>query len=99
MNTYFNINIGKAKPYIDKDGKNSSANRLVPLQPLAFQTSYNIRKLMELPLHIVNTGDMDLMKKEVFCNLRWLDAKLRATSYRWIYLSDTRYLNLIIDDV
>ena len=45
---------GRAKAYIDpRTKKEMSQDRLVAPQPLLFENVYNLRKLMELPLHLV----------------------------------------------
>ena len=59
------------------------AVRYVAAQPLKFESEWNVRKLMELPEHIIKCGDLQVLKDEVLCNLHWLLAKLKATSYRY----------------
>ena len=58
--------------------------RYVAAQPLRFESEWNVRKMMELPLHMVKCGDLQALKDEVLFNLEWLLAKLKATSYRYV---------------
>ena len=73
---------GASKSYVDHKGKHGSADRLVSSQPLKFDKVYNTRKLMELPHHLVAADMLTELKNDVLCNLDWLLAKFKATSYR-----------------
>ena len=73
---------GKAKPYVDKNGKMCEKDRHLSSQPLKYDKNFNMRKLMELPLHLVNAEKLDILKEEVVCNLKWLLNKMLATSVR-----------------
>ena len=77
---------GTAKPYVDKDGQTVLKDRLVARQPLMFDNEkgkeavFNLRKLNELPHHLLHAGDLKRLREEALCNFEFLLAKLRATS-------------------
>ena len=83
---------GAKKPYTDNKGKSDLSDRLVAVQPLMFDKMYNLRKMMELPHHLVAADMLTELKEHVLCNIDWLLAKLKATSYRF---GDTWYDTLI----
>ena len=81
------------KPYTDRKGVTSEADRYVANQPLVFKESsdneksgstktvFNLRKMNELPHHLCKTctpQNMDQLKSEVLCNFDWLYEKTRA---------------------
>ena len=43
---------------------------------------YNLRHLNELPYHLLNSQQMDALKKQCLCNFEFMLAKLSATSLR-----------------
>ncbi|CAF0731081.1 unnamed protein product [Brachionus calyciflorus] len=64
---------------------NISADRLCPLQPLQFESfhayvkpRFNLRKLALMPYHLVNADMIDELYKNVFFNIDWIYAKIRA---------------------
>ena len=80
------------------------ADRKVPLQPLVFglQTNvglrhrnsgvsirYNLRKLSELPHHLIESKRFAELRDEVLFNYQWIYVKLKATSLQDV-LSDFR---------
>lgn len=76
---------GNKKPFLNKDGETIYMDRLVSKQPLMFETNedhtvFNFRKLTELPHHLLNSNQLENLKKEALCNFEFLLAKLRATS-------------------
>lgn len=77
---------GAGKPYVDKDGQTVFKDRLVAKQPLTFSNEkekrevFNLRKLNELPHHLLHAGDLKRLKEETLCNFEFLLAKLRGTS-------------------
>ncbi|XP_015761026.1 PREDICTED: uncharacterized protein LOC107340178 [Acropora digitifera] len=77
---------GAAKPYVDKEGHTLLKDRLVSAQPLVFHsedaqgTIFNLRKLNELPFHLLHSGDRKRLKEMTLCNFEFLLTKLRATS-------------------
>lgn len=77
---------GAGKPYVGKDGKTVVKDRLLAKQPLTFRNEnekrevFNLRKLNELPHHLLQAGDLQRLKEETLCNFEFLLAKLRATS-------------------
>ena len=77
---------GARKPYVDKDKQTVLEDRLVAKQPLTFTNEkekrevFNLRKLSELPYHLLHSGDLKRLKDETLCNFEFLLAKLRATS-------------------
>ena len=76
---------------------------MVPEQPLEFsehsvhhqakRLRYNLRKLSELPYHLVKSRRITDLKQEVFFSYPWLITKLKAMSLHDI-LSDFRYVTL-----
>ncbi|XP_046361543.2 NACHT and WD repeat domain-containing protein 2-like [Haliotis rufescens] len=74
---------------LKKTDPHSAACRHVPEQPLIFKTSetcerYNLRKMNQLPYSLVQSEQIDRLKKECFCNFDWLYAKLKAVSLQQI---------------
>ncbi|KAK3608472.1 hypothetical protein CHS0354_010319 [Potamilus streckersoni] len=77
----------KPKPY---SGNDKGALRYVAAQPFYFEETgpdgkikgrkYNLRKVNELPYHLLNSQQMDLYKSEAMCNFEWVLAKLCGTS-------------------
>ena len=83
---------GVKKPYVNKEGHVMSMDRLVARQPLMFETNedrqiFNLRKLNELPFHLLRSEQFDEVKDECLCNFEFLSAKLRGTSLQAL-LSD-----------
>ena len=78
----------------------SEASRLAPEQPLEFtehtihhqakRLHYNLRKLSELPFHLVKSRRITDLKQFVVFNYEWLYTKLQAMSLHDI-ISDFRY--------
>ena len=61
-------------------------------QPLKLAgNTYNLRKLHELPYHLICSERWEELKSEVLCNFQWLSAKIKGRSLRlvWLFL---RYL-------
>ena len=89
---------GVKKSFINKEGKEISMDRLVPKQPLMFDTRegkemYNLRKLSELPFHLLHSGNLEQMREECLCNFEFLLAKLRGTSLQVLMTDFSSYLN------
>ncbi|KAL9973170.1 hypothetical protein ACROYT_G019587 [Oculina patagonica] len=89
---------GVKKPYVNKEGKEMSMDRLVPKQPLMFDSRegkeiYNLRKLSELPFHLLRSGNLEKMREECLCNFEFLLAKLRGTSLQVLISDFSSYLN------
>ena len=59
------------------------------------QKVYNIRRLTELPFHLLNSQQNDVLKKECLCNYAFLLAKLSATSLRAIF--DDLQMTLLVE--
>ncbi|KAL9969786.1 hypothetical protein ACROYT_G022043 [Oculina patagonica] len=90
---YFNGRWAReAKPYTDKQGNTRSAHRMVADQPLILSTDvddkmdlgdeeagprYNLRKLSELPYHLIRS-EMWYEFVEIVCQIPWLMAKCKA---------------------
>ncbi|XP_061197445.1 NACHT and WD repeat domain-containing protein 2-like [Saccostrea echinata] len=70
------------KPYKDKDGKNNEEIRHVMSQPLMYGDTYNLRKLNNLPYHLIHAGNVAALKEKCLCNFEFLQHKLLATSCR-----------------
>lgn len=72
-----------AKPYVNKLGEELSALRYVAKQPLQFEEGeYNMRKLMQLPHHLREAGELEALKSQALCNYEFLLNKLKAASFR-----------------
>ncbi len=79
------LHAGVAKPYVDRNGEQKEALRYVAKQPLKFsEGGFNRRKLMQLPYHLIQAGDLDTLKKEVLCNYEFLLTKVQAVSLRLV---------------
>ena len=60
-----------------------TASRQVALQPIMFsEKAFNLRKLNELPYHLLFSRQMEKMKSIVLCNFRWLYTKLKITGFQ-----------------
>ena len=78
-------------------GQEDLADRKVPLQPLWYshsttsghRISFNLRKLSELPYHLIESRRFLDLHQEVLLNYRWLHSKLTAMSLQEV-LSDFR---------
>ncbi|XP_033751620.1 uncharacterized protein LOC117335608 isoform X2 [Pecten maximus] len=79
----------KAKPY---PGNDKGMLRYVSSQPLYFEPEdsvkdgsdrvYNLRRVNELPHHLLNSSQTELYKSQGLCNFEWVLAKLCGTSLR-----------------
>ncbi|XP_070534263.1 NACHT and WD repeat domain-containing protein 2-like [Ptychodera flava] len=80
---------GKKKPFtftkeqVKKFGKGEKGeeDRKVAPQPLVFgsgDSRYNIRKLEQLPFHLIHADNIDHLKQHVLCNFQFLLTKLRG---------------------
>ena len=76
------------KPYCDKKGVRGEEDRLVSPQPHVFKEAtidnaalFNLRKMSELPYHLILAGDVGRLKEEVLCNFDWLYQKMRAKGF------------------
>ena len=75
-----------AKPYKDKSKEVKEAQRFVSKQPVRFDNKdYNLRKLNELPYHLVEARKLDFLKKDVICNYEFLLAKISAVGIRYVW--------------
>ncbi|XP_033638665.1 NACHT domain- and WD repeat-containing protein 1-like isoform X1 [Asterias rubens] len=83
------------KPFPGNDG---GAERFVDPMPLVWNHLFpngeskpvnNLRKLNELPYHLLHSNQLDKLKTEVLINYEWTLAKLKATSLR-ILLDDVQ---------
>lgn len=63
-----------------KNGDNiKAANRLLPSQPLQFQNgSFNVRKLINVPQHLFEAGQIDRLEEYILFNFDWLRSKIMA---------------------
>ena len=76
---------GTKKPFADKSGKKMSMDRLIPKQPLMFDANdekpiFNLRKLSELPHHLLHSNQLRTLKEETLFNFEFLLAKVQAMS-------------------
>ena len=90
---------GVKKPFVNKEDKEMSMDRLVPKQPLMFDSRedkeiFNLRKLSELPFHLLHSGNLEQMREECLCNFESLLAKLRGTSLQVLMGDFSSYLNV-----
>ena len=93
----FNYSTKQLQLMSTKRRPKDEADRKVPLQPLIFgpdsedpeKINYNLRKLSEMPYHLVESHQFNDLKKEVLLNYNWLHAKLSAMSLHDV-LSDFR---------
>ncbi|XP_067906172.1 NACHT domain- and WD repeat-containing protein 1 [Heterodontus francisci] len=59
------------------------ADRKVSAQPLKFGDDIvNLRKLSELPHHLLNAGRIDELKQEVLGNMEWIVCKIQVTGMK-----------------
>ena len=95
---------GSGKPYVDKDGETVLKDRLVARQPLMFHNKegrgpvYNLRKLNELPYHLLHAGDPKRLKEESLCNFEFLLTKIRAMTLESVLDDFTSSLVLYPED-
>ena len=94
---------GAKKPFVNKEGKEMSMDRLVAKQPLMFDSRedkqiFNLRKLSELPFHLLHSGNLKVMRQECLCNFEFLFAKLRGTSIQQLMVDFSSYLDTRPED-
>ena len=94
---------GVKKPFENKEGEKKSMDRLVAKQPLMFDSPegkeiFNLRKLSELPFHLLHSDNLDEMKEECLCNFEFLLAKIRGTSVPQLMSDFSSYLEVRPDD-
>ena len=95
---------GAKKPFTNKDGNEISMDRLVPRQPLLFDSSggdkqiYNLRKLSELPFHLLLSGNLEKMKDECLCNFEFLLAKAQGASLQDLMKDFSSYVEARPED-
>ena len=94
---------GAKKPFVNKEGEELSMDRLVPKQPLMFDSRkerqiFNLRKLSELPFHLLHSRNLDQLKDECLCNFEFLLAKLQGTSLQLLMGDFSSYLDARPDD-
>ncbi|XP_018423713.1 PREDICTED: NACHT domain- and WD repeat-containing protein 1 [Nanorana parkeri] len=59
--------------------KSLSADRKVAPQPLWFSEDMpNLRKMNELPYHLLNAGNIDELQREILGNMNWISSKIVA---------------------
>lgn len=57
------------------------ADRQVSSQPLKFSKSvFNLRKLSEMPFHLIHSGHTYTLNSEVLFNFEWIQGKLQGQS-------------------
>lgn len=52
-------------------------------QPLMYGDAHNLRKLNNLPYHLIHAGDVEALKGKCLSNYEFLQHKLLATSCRY----------------
>ncbi|KAJ6634766.1 NACHT and WD repeat domain-containing protein 2, partial [Pseudolycoriella hygida] len=103
---------GKPKPFkfteiqrhrFNLTEKEGSADRKVPVQPLAFTNKegtisrYNLRKFGELPYHLVRSRRFQDLYENVLFNYDWLHAKLSSCPLQAV-LADFEDASINTDD-
>lgn len=86
--------LGIKKPYKDKSGTPHEEDRLVAAQPLMFGSTFNVRKLNNLPYHRIKAEQIEALKTECLYNFKFIFCKLLATSCRYRFYMNT--LNSLI---
>nr|XP_006825345.1 PREDICTED: NACHT and WD repeat domain-containing protein 1-like [Saccoglossus kowalevskii] len=98
---------GRAKPFEYTEEqvkkfmrpKQAEADRKVEAQPLKFSDDmYNIRKLQQLPYHLIHARDVDKLKEHVLCNFDFIITKLKGMSLADILQDFTMALEEYDDD-
>ncbi|XP_022788384.1 NACHT domain- and WD repeat-containing protein 1-like [Stylophora pistillata] len=94
---------GVKKSYVDKGGKKMAMDRLVPKQPLMFDVSedkpiFNLRKLSELPHHLLHSKQIEKLKQDTLCNFEFLLAKVQGSSVESVLQDFNTALTLYPDD-
>ncbi|XP_002741817.1 NACHT domain- and WD repeat-containing protein 1-like [Saccoglossus kowalevskii] len=83
----------------NKTEKQDEADRMVSTQPLEFETGkFNIRKLEQLPYHLIHARNPDLLKEYTLCNFQFISAKLRGMSLGEVLQDFTMALAKYEDD-
>ncbi|NWV01394.1 NWD1 protein, partial [Upupa epops] len=72
---------GMKKPLaLPRVSRTLSADRKVAPQPLWFSDSVaNLRKLSELPFHLLHAGRIEELKEDVLGNMNWISCKITAS--------------------
>ncbi|XP_032219851.2 uncharacterized protein LOC5519197 [Nematostella vectensis] len=94
---------GKKKTFTSKKGETMSMDRFVSSQPLMFDEKsekpiYNLRKLSELPYHLVLSAQLEKLKANALCNFKFLVTKLRARSLDAVLEDFSMALDSFSDD-
>ncbi len=72
---------GALKPFKDNKGTIHESDRYLSPQPLMFgDKCYNMRKLNQLPYHLIHCSHTERLKQQVLLNLEFLLTKIKATS-------------------
>lgn len=85
------------------EDKKSSADRKVPPQPVEFTDSqgkvirYNLRKLNEMPWHLVRSQRYQDLYEKVLFNYEWLHAKLSSTPLQSVIADFEDLLSQVFD--
>ncbi|XP_077862132.1 NACHT domain- and WD repeat-containing protein 1-like [Saccoglossus kowalevskii] len=81
--------------------KQDAADRKVAPQPLVFGTAgthFNIRKLEQLPYHLIHAGNPDALKEYTLCNFYFLISKLMGLNVAEVFQDFTMALAKYEDD-
>ncbi|CAL1545368.1 unnamed protein product [Lymnaea stagnalis] len=85
------------------DDRQSAADRKVPPQPLEFLDAkgkvirYNLRKLSELPYHLIRSHRYEILYEKVIFNYNWLHAKLSSMPLQSVIADFEDLLNHVYD--
>ncbi|XP_035669372.1 uncharacterized protein LOC118411296 isoform X1 [Branchiostoma floridae] len=83
---------------LDRMAADMSLSREVPSVRGTKVVNFNIRKLMEMPYHLLESNKMALLESEVLCNYEWLLAKIRAVGLRAVLEDHHDSLKVNSDD-
>ncbi|RDD38573.1 NACHT and WD repeat domain-containing protein 2 [Trichoplax sp. H2] len=85
---YFSDRWYAGKEYTDSNGLTRLLDRHTTAQPLILtensrsrQIVYNLRKMSELPYHLIQLQEIDRLKQDILFNFDWIYHKISATSF------------------
>ncbi|CAC5426735.1 unnamed protein product [Mytilus coruscus] len=70
------------KPFVNRNDGKDSTDRYVASQPIKYDSTYNGRKLGNLPYHLIMNGNISRLKEECLLNVEFLTSKLDYSSFR-----------------
>ncbi|XP_052065877.1 NACHT and WD repeat domain-containing protein 2-like [Mytilus californianus] len=70
------------KPFVNRNDGKEPTDRYVASQPIKYGSTYNGRKLGNLPYHLIMNGNISCLKEECLLNVEFLTSKLDYSSFR-----------------